>query len=391
MNPRPEEAHTWPEDLPFSQDYDPELYRWIEPGREPFVHQQVTILLDASGSTFNLGGRGRDRFSQRDIDHESTQSKTKPIIFSEMEAVVTCLYRLFKSYDLTGVSLFYYVFSSDCRLVYHLSSMSDPAAFLKDFARRLKLLTPPLRGGTQTLGALQQVGAVGHLDHALIILATDGQPGDDTSSGPDAGQGCGNELKKHPDSSLIVIGAGSVSDGVGMFGVCREGSYVHGDRSLLRGSSSECNTAFLAAILESSRVGVYLPACRDRTTGKYQILEEALEAFFRPESTPTYRVVLDSGLLSYSKDVSRALHSGRACLVEVDGKGWYLITRHYQLAIETNSNLTEVNIDLKRDPVLNRSYIELANHRELEISLDKMILRAKANDGLICIRQVLST
>jgi len=476
----------WTISVPVDQDYDPNLCIWdkSETGsKDEFENgpKQITIILDASGSTFNFSSRGRGagftRFhtpsfppdygyghtfsptsatpkvlkqttspptspppppptpistppppppppptskeggsgavpvgtkvppvSAREAPKQATGTAlTKPIIFSEMEACILALNRLHRKFDLTGTALNYYVFSDECHLAYQMT-MTDPSRQLREFAERMKVLTPPWQGGTRTKQALSQIGASGHLSDAIVILATDGQPTDDSRDGVAEGTygGCASIVAQYRNSDWIVIGAGSIADksGSGSLAVCRDGSYQIGDRSMLRRASTvggaECNTFFLATIIETSSTGVYLPACRDRVTGEYAILHNAMDNYFDRETR--YSVVLDHGLMEYSHEISKALSDGKVVLENVPGRGWYLITTKFQLAVKEIGDLPvkPIAIDMPpkatdEDSVLHKSYRDICNLHSLELEFNTWKLTAKTNGGKICIRQVMGT
>lgn len=370
--------NTWPTDIPINQDYNPSMLNWDYQGIKPFPKKQITIILDVSGSTFNLRSRGR----MSSIISE--QSLTKPIVISEMEASILVLYHLYKTYNLEGITLNYYVFSDSCLLTHQINNMQDPNIQLQEFANNLKQYTTPMQSNTNTKAALNQISEGGHLTNAFVIFATDGQPTDDTSDGLD----CAKIVSNHKDSSWIVIGAGSImsntTNGICGYGICRNGQYSISDRTLLRGVSSECNTVFLASILEAADMAVYLPACRDRTTGEYDILGQAMDQFLG--QLPLFSVLLDNSIVQYSDEISQILANNQALLDKINDK-WYVITSQYQLAVCDQPNLSRLTVN--KTDVLNNTYGAINSLASLVFDFGHYNLKAKTDGRYICVRSVI--
>lgn len=347
-------------------------------GLIPFFANEIDVGIDTSGSTFNQHSGGRGGRSGYDNSYKSEESGTDPIIVAEIKGVIYYLLEVSKLYNLEGVTLKIYEFSSG---LYESESVKltdnqslDPV--LRNLSKKLKLES----GQTNLMSYLQKVLDDREIRKVHMIVATDGRPniGGNVSD-------ILSYLKSIPENvynqlTMTVIGAGSIqSASGGSRGVtCRcetnngsttrrtlyqvDDSPSEMDLSslqlLLFGSkpntNSECNIGFLLEMMNLLKKSIYLPAFGDyskliEVANKYLTSGEISGDMFSGDmfgsSVLNYKVVLDGGnqvdVPSLVNDNLKKYNSVIGYCLPV--RSWYLYTRQWQVAIDLTSQL--VNTD----------------------------------------------
>ncbi|MEI6628452.1 MAG: vWA domain-containing protein, partial [Alphaproteobacteria bacterium] len=307
--------------LPAQQrTFDPNLQFSIPDGAEGdtlkaalknYTVQNVCVLYDVSGSTYELGGGaggsrfggggrfsrgcGGGRFAGADAEDlsaslvpdakvvEPVGAKTKPIFLAEAEG----LSLLLKALPHTGMgsSNFYLLpFDSSPHMPIGISfpqPVSDPKEYDK-FAANLDNILPYSGGGTSLAPALSlMMGELGKsaLGDTLLVIVTDGQTSDAEQAGRLLSELAAGFSAKNRRLDVLTIGAGSIvsesQPGI-VLGVSDEGrlmlsktrfshfSHVSGGHHSYSGA--QCNDAYLKALTlfkSENGGGRYCGAYRD--------------------------------------------------------------------------------------------------------------------------------
>lgn len=177
-------------------------------------YTHIFSIVDVSGSTNNLissqrGTNGRSsRFtdnSEPDIKNEECEKQTKIIIFSIVEAVAKVLNQFEFNHDNCKFTLI--SFSTNERIEFEQVKFTDYNDFYTNVISRLGEMISYDQGSTNLASSIKySLDHINEDDHALIILATDGQASDKND--------VINYLKDTKKKfDMIVIGAGSITTG----------------------------------------------------------------------------------------------------------------------------------------------------------------------------------
>ncbi|MCX7343204.1 MAG: VWA domain-containing protein, partial [Proteobacteria bacterium] len=307
--------------LPAQQrTFDPNLQFSIPDGAEGdtlkaalknYTVQNVCVLYDVSGSTYELGGGaggsrfggggrfsrgcGGGRFAGADAEDlsaslvpdakvvEPVGAKTKPIFLAEAESLSLLLKAL--AYTKKVESNFYLLpFDSSPQMPIGISfpqPVSDPKEYDR-FAANLDNILPYSGGGTSLAPALSLLmGELGKsaLGDTLLVIVTDGQTSDAEQAGRLLSELAAGFSAKNRRLDVLTIGAGSIvsesQPGI-VLGVSDEGrlmlsktrfshfSHVSGGHHSYSGA--QCNDAYLKALTlfkSENGGGRYCGAYRD--------------------------------------------------------------------------------------------------------------------------------
>lgn len=309
---------------------------WRNAGVEVYEKDKLIILLDCSFSVISQTRRGGRRWymnqaeSQEGASEEvKKKSETKIIIVAEMEGLMKYLHILHTKYNLTGVKICMYTFSCKCERFY-TNILTNPSTELKDLCDNFPTLFNIEGGGTYLAGAIQTIEEE-ITDNSQLIIATDGQPSDDDAKGTK----CCSIISKYQNLSLVMIGAGSISDESkkGPLSdtsvIFRRGSTDVEDFNRFRSASySECNLDFMFNMCLASKESVYAPACE-----RYELLTTAIDDFLNDLVIKKYAVVLDDQIVDVDSEVNRHLNNDFVCLFNHPQFGLYVITQNWQASV----------------------------------------------------------
>ena len=340
----------------------------VKTGDIPFFADVISILIDTSGSTNNVGtGRGGCRRGQvvnDTIPTYKSESQTDPIIAAEIKGVIHYLYEMMEAYNLVGKIIQFYTFSSDLKFVGEFTVDSH-----QNFENLLKKLSGMLQydfGGTNLMVGLQKIceDSLVKTKKTHIIVATDGHPND--GGGPDV---ITNYLKSlAPDVycnlTMALIGAGSIrlAQGGGT-GFRSSGDRTSGAQFVFRtndavttndvlmfnmkdfctllfggtSSNSECNIEFLIQIMNIMKSSVYLPAFGDyselhKTAKEYLTMKDDQEVQTKPKIV--FKTVLDTCTIALPDHINEILlTSGKVVAFNPAVNAWYLYTTKWQMSV----------------------------------------------------------
>jgi hypothetical protein len=307
--------------LPAQQrTFDPNLQFSIPDGEEGdtlktalkrYVVQNVCVLYDVSGSTYDLGGGGGGsrfggggrfsrgcgggRFAGADAEDLSTSlvpdakvaepvgAKTKPIFLAEAEGLSLLLKAL--PHTGMGASNFYLLpFDSSPQMPIGISFpqlVNDPKEYDK-LAANLDNILPYSGGGTSLAPALScMIGALGKgaLGDTLLVIMTDGQTDDHGQTGKLLSALSSGFSAANRRLDVLTIGAGSIvsesqpgialsisDEGRLMLGKTRVSHFSHVAGGHHSYSGAQCNDAYLKALTlfkSENGGGRYCGAYRD--------------------------------------------------------------------------------------------------------------------------------
>jgi hypothetical protein len=335
--------------------------------KAPF--NKIAIIIDVSGSTNNSDSGKRRGYDEN--ENEPQKSTTDIIIFAELNGIAHHLTVLSKRFDLTGVELFIYSFSSN---VYecHKSTIKSNNQLHVDVIMKLDEIILYECSGTEILKPFVELFK--HIvpsDKIEIILATDGQATDQEAALNFLGG------KNDFNFNMFVIGAGSIQESIGKQRVLyvkpgkKEGELlIKIDNIIIKNppvrskstTSSECDKYYLEDLAMLGKKGTYVGAF-----GDYSILKLASDEYFdciTSESEVTFKVMLSDGKWGeLPKNVIECLKVGDCC-VSATQYGTYLVGKDFQVRVtpdplfkvdflvypqkkdeQINSNLTELSYD----------------------------------------------
>lgn len=360
--------------------YVPPLFPGQSDKLIPFPFGHLDIVLDVSGSTFNVNceenqsdfckeGKCRGhRFCsgayqtctnpnpaviaariQRDAALEVKENilvvtedvpkppQTKIIILSILEGTGNTIRKMMKKYNFSGVMVHIYAFSSQTVTCF-CGKIKSNTDLYDNIVAKLDVLVPYEMGSTVLYPSLADIFSRSETAKTipLIILATDGQA-------HDAGT-VRQLLKSKTDQfALICIGAGSIGSGLatrhthtsqrGQFE-----SFTNGTKDLssnqtrftatnIASYGAECDMNYLTSLREPAKLGCYVAACRD-----YGELKLAIKEFL--DLAEAFYVCLDNG--TYGKLPSMAqeiLFQGKCCYA-ITEYGKYIMTPCTQIRVE---------------------------------------------------------
>lgn len=244
----------------------PELQPFKE-SRVPLVFEEINVLIDMSGSTNNVGGRGRHfaRGIQIDDMTQSNVPKTKPIYLAEEEGLAHILVHLSNNFNLEGKSCSIGSFDSSYHTAF--SGVLGSSKQLYDFATNLDSKLHKNFGSTNLTEALNNITDM--TKDTLLIILSDGRP-DCPLSVVERMDYLSNEYKKNNKRLFVfTVGAGSISESKDgrTISFSHRGSRNTGldNISALKslGGGAECDKKFLEFISEKGFIGSYCGAYSD--------------------------------------------------------------------------------------------------------------------------------
>jgi len=371
----------------------------------------VKIIIDVSGSTIadaNCSGRfSRGMIPVRETpdDPTNTKPKTKVIIIAELEGVAHYLLKMMERYDLSGIVVQIYSFSSHVFVCYDAKIKSNEGLY-QDVVIRLDDLIIFEGSGTDAYIALKK--ALSEDDTSIeLCIATDGR---------DENPKVVRKILRTVIGRvrLFVIGAGSISgansnDSRGCFVRNRQHSIngdvcsrlddlqsLNSDLSLSQSPSSnsgQCNLGHLQSLAKQmvfggSYCGAY---------GDYTDLKAAAEDYFNLEINE-YSVVLDQGLGKLSELCQTSLSKGISCFTNT-AFGYYIVTPEFQIGVVPEESYKNEFLagELRHDFKIDFTFDTLYNHNvdyEPSIWIDdnqfKVLLVKHQNGTGIRIRKIIS-
>ena len=320
------------------------------------LFRKIIIIIDVSGSTNptdRFGGRYQMNLNLNQTDQTEVTDKkctTKTIIIAELEGVANHIIQLLRKYDVSGIDMQIYSFSSGVHKCYETSLINNDDCYDNVLTKLDKLIVFEC-GGTDLFLALKSI-QFDDLGTELCI-ATDGQTFNEAETI--------TFLKELKNVRLFVIGAGSISgaDTAGARGIFvkRETYSIDGVRNnidvhslnlndstsptntrtatigSISTNTSQCNINYLQSLTKvMESVGAYGPACRD-----YSELIAASTEYFALQINE-FAVVLDTGLGMIADNVQTVLTQGSSCFTKTPF-GAYIITPKFQIAV-TPENYT---------------------------------------------------
>lgn len=300
----------------------------------------LTIIVDVSGSTWNPGGRGgrrssRSRFSTETQPEEDTLSQTKVIILAELEGIAWHLVNMCNHYNLSGVKLVIYAFSTHVVNCHEKIITSNDEIYEHVVKNLDKIVKYEEKGTDLSLAMTTAFSAFCPDDKVEIILATDGQPQDKDSVITFLTQ-------TSATFNLFVIGAGSIQESLGSGrGLCvrrgdrlqcyRNGEEISTDNFVaIDNSYSECDLKYLTDLIVTVKgKGLYVGAYQDYT----DLIKASKEYLDVLINWDIFQVKLDKSLVTLPDNVNQALTNGKSCYLKTQ-YGDYVYTPDFQLRVK---------------------------------------------------------
>ena len=312
---------------------------------------EVDIILDTSGSTNNVGGRG-GRFNNiltPTIGVHIEEIKTKPIYIAEMEGLSHMLVFLSNKFNLVGKHFKIGSFDTKCNIEFNKKIESNKELY--DYAGVLESKLTKQFGSTNLTEAITDT-VTDYKKNTLLIILSDGRP-DNAMSVIEKMDFLTNQFKKNNKKHYVfTVGAGSISDSVdGMKtsyscrGFRNTGYNNNSALKSLNSSGGECDKKFLEFISEKGFFGSY-----SGTYGDYSDLKEGFTRYidyiqkFKELNQKKWNINIDKSLVELSPKVQQCMESLRLSgrdygLVFDEQRGYYIYSygdgsEPYQIHVE---------------------------------------------------------
>jgi hypothetical protein len=327
-----------------NQKYQPVLHSDIT-GTLKCPYQKLIVLFDVSGSTINIGISRRRETHYIDNDIEN---KTKFILLAELEGLASYLNEMSKIFDLTGVELLIWSFSTSHQKCFQqiIQNNQHLNSIILGFSEFINLE----RQGTNLLQVLEtSFSEINDEINFHLIIVTDGQPEQKLN----VIDFLKTSLKNF---DITTIGAGSIKDSIG--GQCRyhynrkigDSVQVNDDiqteylsleklKQTRFGGSNECDMSFLIDVMTTSKTnGSYCPSYGDYSSLRKSAFEFFESLDFSEKIYPSFRTILDHGLSDkLNKKITNKMMTENQILAKTDF-GWYLFKndKKYQFQLKVS-------------------------------------------------------
>ncbi len=316
---------------------------------------EFCIVLDTSGSTNNIGGRGGGRFSRfggnslPSAGASATPAKTKPIYIAEEEGLGHLLVYLSNKLNLKGKRFKIASFDTTCKVAFDetLKSSDD----LYDFACVVGSKLEKNFGSTNLTGAILETVS-DFTKNTLLIILSDGRP-DDAMSVIERMDYINSMFKKNNKKLYVfTVGAGSISDSVGgtktsysFRGFRNTGLKNESALKSLSSSGGECDKKFLEFISEKGFFGSYAGTYGDYSDLKKSFAQylEYIQTFTQMKRKP-WSVKLGENVVQLQEPVQQCMESLRVsgrdyALIFDQQRGYYIYSfgdgsEPYQMHVE---------------------------------------------------------
>ena len=324
----------------------PELQQFCPKNIKLDEFDNVSICLDTSGSTNNIGGRSN---RGTNTQFSSGITKTKPIYIAEMEGLSHMLVYLANNFDLHGKHFKIGSFDSKCNIAFDKKLESNKEIY--DFATVLESKLVKTFSSTNLTEAIADT-VVDYKKNTLLIILSDGRP-DDAMSVIEKMDYITNQFKKNNNKLYVfTVGAGSISDSIdGMKtsyscrGFRNTGYNNNSALNSLKSSGGECDKKFLEFTSEKGFLGSYVG-----TYGDYSDLKNGFSRYiehiqkFKELKQKSWYININNNLIELSPKVQQCMEnlrlSGRDyTLIFDEQRGYYIYSygdgsEPYQIHVE---------------------------------------------------------